>query len=104
MSTYNDPYQDLHSRCSRAREASTYIPVAREITRIHKAIHQLDQRLSYYSPKQPFISIGDLDTTTETVEEYEAGCQAAYEKALTSLHDKDRALIEKAKSLADHLA
>lgn len=104
MSTYNDPYQDLITRCSRAREASTYIPVAREITRIHKAIHQLDQRLSYYSSMRPFIPIDDLDSTTKIVEEYEAGCQAAYEKALASLHDKDRALIEKAKSLADHLA
>lgn len=104
MSAYNDPYPDLITRCFRAREASTYIPVQREITRIHKAIHQLDQRLSYYSSMRPFISIGDLEATTKIVEEYEAECQAAYEKALASLHDEDRALIEKARSLADHLA
>ncbi|MDK8450905.1 hypothetical protein [Corynebacterium mastitidis] len=103
MSISYDPFQALHHRCSQAREVSTYIPVAREINRIDEAICQLNQLLSYYSPKRPFISLEDLDSTTEEVREYEAGCQEAYEKALSSLHDGDRALIEKAMSLADHL-
>ncbi|MEJ4100715.1 hypothetical protein V5S96_10165 [Corynebacterium mastitidis] len=103
MSISYDPFQDLEYRCSKAREVSTYIPIAREINRMDEAICQLNQLLSYYSPKRPFISLDDVDSTTETVREYEEGCRAAYEKALSSLHDGDRALIEKVMSLADHL-
>lgn len=105
MSLSFDPFVRLSHRLRAASSIETYVPVEHEISRMSAAFRRLDHRMAYYTPEEPFLPLCDTESEAEeTVKAYEMACATAYAKALASLHDEDRALIEKARSLADHLA